>query len=450
MRPTDLLTLAVQSVKKWTELDYMEYSSDALAQAAYVSSDGDTGNTDKETTPDNWVANYNHACGPFTKVGNAYITSITFYLKNTSGGTSSLVFGIYGDTGSTLPGTLLVSGTGSVANNFDDWKTITVSSTLITNGTVFWICVNSSTDLTTYYDTLAGSKDPYKADTYDGTLPASFGTPVSIPVDRGYSAYITSDSLQSYSESTIKTQGTYSLKGVAAATDSLNDTLTRTISSSIDLSDQDLIKMDIRASRTGENIQVIFHNDRAYGADVTSGQTYTESGYDEHIPTEGGPSSYMYDDDLDSYWRKIGVSGAWATIQFSSAKSITKYRLYSPASGYFLVAWTLSGSNNGSDWESLDVVSGETEFESGWRDYYIDSPASYIYYKFSDITMSGVQNIVFYEIEMMEDGPTTITHTIDIDTADEFQTESIDISGVANEDKDAIDQIQIKIINADA
>ena len=35
--------------------------------------------------------------------------------------------------------------------------------------------------------------------------------------------------LQSYSESTIKTQGSYSLKGVAVTTDSLNDTLTKTL-----------------------------------------------------------------------------------------------------------------------------------------------------------------------------------------------------------------------------
>ena len=43
-------------------------------------------------------------------------------------------------------------------------------------------------------------------------------------------AYVTNDAtnLQSYSESTIKTQGSYSLKGVAAITDSLNKTLTRT------------------------------------------------------------------------------------------------------------------------------------------------------------------------------------------------------------------------------
>ena len=44
-------------------------------------------------------------------------------------------------------------------------------------------------------------------------------------------AWVASDStpLQSYSESTIKTQGSYALKAIAAQTDSLNDTLTRTI-----------------------------------------------------------------------------------------------------------------------------------------------------------------------------------------------------------------------------
>jgi len=43
-------------------------------------------------------------------------------------------------------------------------------------------------------------------------------------------AYVGNDTanLQSYSEDTIKTQGSYSLKGIAAITDSLNDTLTKT------------------------------------------------------------------------------------------------------------------------------------------------------------------------------------------------------------------------------
>ena len=78
--------------------------------------------------------------------------------------------------------------------------------------------------------------------------------------------------LQSYSEATIKTQGSYALKGVAAITDSLNKTLTRTIGSPIDLTGQTQIKFDIRSSRTGGNIKI-----GIYDATVptTTEKTYT-------------------------------------------------------------------------------------------------------------------------------------------------------------------------------
>ena len=65
--------------------------------------------------------------------------------------------------------------------------------------------------------------------------------------------------LQCYSEATIKTQGSYSLKGVAAITDSLNKTLTHTMST-INLSGKNTIKFDIYASRTGSNISLNIHD----------------------------------------------------------------------------------------------------------------------------------------------------------------------------------------------
>ena len=75
--------------------------------------------------------------------------------------------------------------------------------------------------------------------------------------------------LQCHSESTLKTQGTYSLKAIAT-TNSLNDTLTRTVSPTIDLSGQDLIDFDIRsASRTGSNIKVSIVDSGGSTNDVT-------------------------------------------------------------------------------------------------------------------------------------------------------------------------------------
>ncbi|MDD3102256.1 MAG: fibronectin type III domain-containing protein [Patescibacteria group bacterium] len=82
---------------------------------------------------------------------------------------------------------------------------------------------------------------------------------------------LTSDflSLQSSSESTIKSQGTYALKGSAAITGSLNKTLTRTISPTIDLTDKSLIYFDIRSTRTGSNIKISMHDSGGTTTEIT-------------------------------------------------------------------------------------------------------------------------------------------------------------------------------------
>ena len=66
-------------------------------------------------------------------------------------------------------------------------------------------------------------------------------------------------SVQCYSESSEKEQGSYSLSCFASKI-SLNKTLTRTISPVIDLTGESEIKFSIRASRTGSNIKIGFHD----------------------------------------------------------------------------------------------------------------------------------------------------------------------------------------------
>lgn len=70
-------------------------------------------------------------------------------------------------------------------------------------------------------------------------------------------AWVTSDSLvlQCHSESVIKEEGSYSMKGIAKQSPS-TESLTRTVDPTIDLSDASPIKFDIRSSRTGPNIKV--------------------------------------------------------------------------------------------------------------------------------------------------------------------------------------------------
>jgi hypothetical protein len=75
--------------------------------------------------------------------------------------------------------------------------------------------------------------------------------------------------LQSYSESTIKTQGSYALKVVAAQTDSLNKTLTKTFVVNQDLTGVNTLKLDMRASRTGANIKLGLHDTGGMTTELT-------------------------------------------------------------------------------------------------------------------------------------------------------------------------------------
>ena len=78
-----------------------------------------------------------------------------------------------------------------------------------------------------------------------------------------------STTLLSYSEPTIKTEGTYALKGYAELTTSLNKTLTRTIGAPLNLSDQPNVTFDIRASRTGSNLKIGLHDTGGTTTEVT-------------------------------------------------------------------------------------------------------------------------------------------------------------------------------------
>jgi len=75
--------------------------------------------------------------------------------------------------------------------------------------------------------------------------------------------------LQCYSESSIKQQGNYSLKGVAKQTNSLNQTLTRTVDPTIDLSGLPVWYLYIYSSRTGSNIKVGIHDSGGVTTEVT-------------------------------------------------------------------------------------------------------------------------------------------------------------------------------------
>jgi len=255
MRPTDLLTMAVQSVKRYAELDYMEYSSDALAQAAYVSSDvgytadlvpqmtsnilpsgvasADSGfyaawnamKNDNTTDSDCWysgVAAYPHWL-QYQFTSGKVITRYTITSRNH-------LSSILSPRDFTLQG----------SNNATDWTTLNTQAGQSFTQNQKRIYSFSNATSYTYYRLY-----------------------ITVGSEANYSAVgefeLVETVLQSYSESTIKTQGSYSLKGVAAITDSLNDTLTKTVST-IDMSGVNKVKFDIRSSRTGDTLQLHIHD----------------------------------------------------------------------------------------------------------------------------------------------------------------------------------------------
>ncbi|MDP3052754.1 MAG: LamG-like jellyroll fold domain-containing protein [bacterium] len=318
-------------------LDYMEYSSDANAQVAYVSNatianpishwkmndnaattvvvdsmSANAGTADANTDTLDTTGKINGAllCSVspvravaigstgFPAVNTARSVSHWVYLtsRNAIGGTFSFGYGTgdtnkgwaidAGGTSSTTP--LRVAGySNDWSTNYtlplNEWHLITVTY----DGTnLLKLYVDGTLqDSTTSYTFATVLSTAYIGGNWDGSAAYRFNG--SIDDVRIYNFVLTATevlglynnnagtelqnpqgNLQSYSEATIKTQGSYALKAVAAITTSLNKTLTRTVSPTIDLSNQTQIKFDIRASRPGSNIKIGIHD---------SGGTTTET-----------------------------------------------------------------------------------------------------------------------------------------------------------------------------
>jgi len=124
--------------------------------------------------------------------------------------------------------------------------------------------------------------------------------------------------LQSYSEDTIIQQGTYSLKGIAAITDSLNDTLTRTIGDNLDLSNCDSIEFDIYALRTGSNIKIGLHDSGGTTSEHTANVATSNTNQTESWDISGVADANK--DDIDSIVITISNADAANTFYLDDMK----------------------------------------------------------------------------------------------------------------------------------
>jgi len=447
------------------ELDYMEYASDASVQANYVSSDTTISTIDfySEANQDSDSRIQGDDENRFTETGQAItlttqtiITSVKFYLKRVTAPTGNLYAMIYAATG-TVGTNAIPTGSALATSDAVDSSgigvvyalvTFTFSTPYLASAGDYCIVINGDNVLNQPIYVGRDSSTP----THEGNGNYKFqGSWYSwSTVDTCFYLY-GNPNLQCYSEDTIKTQGAYSLKAIAFQTDSLNDTLTKS-GLSIDLTDKDEIKVDVYASRTGTNIQLQLKQ-LGYTADLCIGGSAISGGDDAERVKERA-----FDDDTGTFWasaqRNGGVSGV-AYIGYDRGAgndiAVARFTIQQYIGDNNIDSVILQYSDNGSAWTSLQTFSLVKDGSFQTKDV-TETTSSHRYWRLLANANPSESQIVWAvkEIEMMEADYTTHTKDIAISSAGVWETKTWDISGIADGDKDDIDQIIIKIINADA
>jgi len=257
-------------------LDLFEYSTDALAQAAYVSSDtaaydlitqstgtatkvlGDTSGTETR-----WSQS-------FTLSNNTRIISVTQLFGGKVGSPTGNVTCRIETNVSDLPSGILANdnATKIFTPVLDSTNTIVYDTSFILTAGTYWIvylCANQSTN--SYWAIKTSAPSSQYADGVAARSQDAGASWTAQAFDLVFS--VKTNALQCFSESTIKNEGTYSLGVIAATTNSLNDTLTRTVASPVDLTGKRYITFDIYSSRTGSNIKLGIHDSGGTTSEIT-------------------------------------------------------------------------------------------------------------------------------------------------------------------------------------
>ncbi len=447
-------------------LDMFEYANDTNCQNAYVSNGG--GLTNEITTNpsfETWTGGDNVAPDSWTLYGGAVAkesTTIkvgTYSAKLTTSAGGSEMANAFDSTrgiaywkGKTVTlGMWVWCATADIAHiHIYDGISYPASSLHTGNSTWQWLTVTltvsaSATQLSAWCAMGSSSISAY----FDGAICVEGNA-----IGTGELVY-----LQSYSEATIKTQGSYSLKAIAS-TSSLNKTLTRTIGG-----------LDQSISEAGQND---FSYLRYTGGSTKLGSVFT-AGISGNLnqnkfflkkvgsptgnifatlyATSGGAptgSAIATSNNVDV--STLTTSYGLITFTFSTPYWVTK------GTSYCIVVegdFTVSVANY--------VVAGQdTSFSNGY--YWVSSWTNgYTYCFYTYIATIDLSSQTKWKFDMRasrtgsnvkvgihDSGGTTTETTPNITSADTFQTVEVDISGVADADKNNIDWIKFTQVNADS
>ena len=223
-------------------------------------------------------------------------------------------------------------------------------------------------------------------------------------------------------DSTIEQQGSYCIK-LSADTSSEGETVTKIFSAPLDFSGKDYIYGFVRASRAGKNFQLFFDNGETYldwipgtvflshftGADGQAGGTDTLSGGTPSASSEYNPSYAALaacDNNWSSRWNadNSGFPQWWKYDYGSGTEKIIRavkvYALDDP-SGSAIKDFVVQGSNDDVSWDDLGTFQYTNRAISEIF-YFPSNSTEYRYYRIY-ISSSWRGNILsVFEFEMFE------------------------------------------------
>ena len=113
------------------------------------------------------------------------------------------------------------------------------------------------------------------------------------------------------------------------------------------------------------------------------------------------PTSALNDGLAESpapYWRGTTAVN-WIKIALLTSKIITGFRWYVYSSTYYPLTFTVSGSNDDSNWTPLsDIFTGVGTV--GWQTFYFNNDEAYLYYRIDILTAASPSRIYISEVEL--------------------------------------------------
>lgn len=151
-----------------------------------------------------------------------------------------------------------------------------------------------------------------------------------------------------------------------------------------------------------DNLKYYSLEESGYGSEQTTGGTPSAS------TAEGSPedAAAAFDNDFSSKWVAVGDNTPWLRYQFTAAKTITKYILTTgnDAPDRGPKSWQFQGSNNGTDWTTIETRTNEALVGIGVKyTFYVTNTTAYTYYRINITANNGSADSQLAEFEMFED-----------------------------------------------